>query len=138
VDDAGVLTKGEGMLSDAEVGAAIAVKDLDAAKDWYGKMLGLTPDREAPDGVYYRCKGQTVMFIYPSSFAGTAQNTVAGFRVDDLEREMEELRSRGITFEEYDMPGMKTENGVMSFPSGRGAWFKDLDGNILALTQENA
>jgi catechol 2,3-dioxygenase-like lactoylglutathione lyase family enzyme len=124
------------MLSDAEVGASVAVKDLDAAKGWYDKTLGLTAEREAPDGIYYRCGGGTVMFIYPSAFAGTAQNTVAGFRVDDLEREMEELRSRGVTFEEYDMPGVKTENGIATFPSGRGAWFKDPDGNTFALTQQ--
>ena len=125
------------MLSDAEVGAAIAVKDLDAAKDWYNKALGLTPERDAADGVYYRCAGGSVMFIYPSEFAGTAKNTVAGWRVDDIEREMDELRSRGISFEEYDMPGVKTENGIASFPSGRGAWFKDPDGNTFALTQES-
>jgi catechol 2,3-dioxygenase-like lactoylglutathione lyase family enzyme len=124
------------MLSDAEVGAAIAVKDLDAAKGWYEKMLGLTPEREASDGVYYRCGGGSSFFIYPSSFAGTAQNTVAGWRVQDLEREMEELRSRGITFEEYDFPGVKTENGVAQFEGGRGAWFKDPDGNTFALTQD--
>jgi catechol 2,3-dioxygenase-like lactoylglutathione lyase family enzyme len=124
------------MLSDAEVGAAIAVKDLDAAKGWYDKMLGLTPEREASDGVYYRCGGGSSFFIYPSSFAGTAQNTVAGWRVQDLEREMEELRSRGITFEEYDFPGVKTENGVAQFEGGRGAWFKDPDGNTFALTQD--
>ena len=125
------------MLNEAEVGAAIAVKDLDAAKGWYDKMLGLTIEREAPDGIYYRCGGGSVMFIYPSQFAGTAQNTVAGFRVDNLEREMEELRSRGITFEEYDFPGLKTENGIAEFESGRGAWFKDPDGNTFALTQES-
>jgi catechol 2,3-dioxygenase-like lactoylglutathione lyase family enzyme len=125
------------MLSDAEIGAAIAVKDLDAAKDWYNKMLGLTPERDAEDGVYYRCGGGSVFFIYPSSFAGTAQNTVAGWRVQDLDREMEELRSRGITFEEYDFPGVKTEKGVATFSGGRGAWFKDPDGNIFAVTQES-
>ena len=124
------------MLGEAEVGAAIAVRDLDAAKAWYDKTLGLTAERERADGIYYRCGGGSVMFIYPSQFAGTAQNTVAGFQVDDLEREMEELRSRGVTFEEYDFPGVKTENGIAQFDGGRGAWFKDPDGNTLALTQE--
>jgi catechol 2,3-dioxygenase-like lactoylglutathione lyase family enzyme len=124
------------MLSDAEVGASIAVKDVEAAKGWYDKTLGLTPEREADDGIYYRCAGGSSFFIYPSSFAGTAKNTVAGFRVKDLDREMEELRSRGVTFEEYDFPGLKTENGVASFEGGRGAWFKDPDGNIFAVTQD--
>ena len=80
------------MLSDAEVGASIAVKDLEAAKGWYGKTLGLTPVREAPDGIYYQCGSGTQFFIYPSTFAGTAQNTVAGFRVKDLERENSTLK----------------------------------------------
>jgi len=124
------------MLSEAEVGAAVAVRDLDAAKGWFDKVLGLTPEREASDGVYYRCGKGSAIFIYPSTFAGTAQNTVAAWRVDDLDREMEELRSRGVTFEEYDFPGLKTENGVATYEDGRGAWFKDLDGNIFAVTEE--
>ena len=124
------------MLSEAEVSAAVAVKDVEAAKGWYDKMLGLTLEREAPDGVTYRCGAGTTLFVYPSSFAGTAQNTVAAWRVPDLDREMEELRSRGITFEEYDFPGLKTENGVASFEGGRAAWFKDPDGNTFAINQD--
>ena len=58
------------MLSEAEVSAAVAVKDVEAAKGWYDKTLGLTLEREAPDGVTYRCGGGTTLFVYPSSFAG--------------------------------------------------------------------
>ena len=126
------------MLSDAEVGASIAVKDLEAAKGWYGKTLGLTPEREAPDGIYYRLGGGTQFFIYPSTFAGTAQNTVAGFRVKNLEREMEELRSSGVTFEEYDFPGLNTENGLAMLGTWKAAWFKDSEGNILSITEQVA
>jgi catechol 2,3-dioxygenase-like lactoylglutathione lyase family enzyme len=123
------------MLSDAEVAASVAVKDIEAAKGWFDKMLGMSPERETADGVYYRCGNGTMLFAYPSQFAGTAQNTVAAWRVDDLDREMEELRSRGITFEDYDLPGVKTENGVATYPDGRGAWFKDPDGNTFAVTE---
>jgi catechol 2,3-dioxygenase-like lactoylglutathione lyase family enzyme len=124
------------VLSDAEVTAAIAVKDRDAAKGWFDTKLGLTPEREAGDGVLYRCGNNSTLFLYESGFAGTAQNTVAAWRVSDLEREMEELRSRGVTFEEYDFPGLTTKNGIAEFEGGRGAWFKDPDGNIFALNEE--
>lgn len=125
------------MLTDAEVVASIAVKDTEAAKGWFDKTLGMTPERDRADGVFYRCGNGSVFFIYQSNFAGSAQNTVAAWRVDDLDKEMEDLRSRGITFEEYDFPGLKTENGVAQFEGGRGAWFKDPDGNTYAVTQEN-
>jgi predicted enzyme related to lactoylglutathione lyase len=80
--------------------------------------------------------GQRAAIGNATTSAGTAQNTVAGFRVKNLEREMEELRSSGVTFEEYDFPGLKTEKGIATFEGGRGAWFKDPDGNIFALTQD--
>ncbi len=123
------------MLSNSRVAAMIAVKDLEKAKPFYTDTLGLKILKEEPEGVDFECGGGTILGLYPSSFAGTAQNTVAGWEVDDFEATIADLRSRGVTFEEYDMPGLKTENGIAKLGNFRGAWFKDPDGNILAVTE---
>jgi predicted enzyme related to lactoylglutathione lyase len=123
------------MLGKQQVFAAIAAKDMGRARSWYEDQLGMTPSIERPDGLIYECKDGSGFLLYESGFAGTAKNTVAGWRVSDLDAEMEELRGRGVTFEEYDMPGLKTVNGVAEFPGGRGAWMTDSEGNILALNE---
>ena len=77
-------------------------------------------------------------FLYPTRNAGTNRASQAYWQVTDLEREVAELKARGVTFEEYDMPGIKTDNGVITMPDGsRGAWFKDCEGNILSITTES-
>lgn len=76
------------------------------------------------------------MEIYPSEFAGTAKNTVAGFEVPDLEKAISEPRLRGVSFEEYEPP--KTIDGIAHLGPNRGAWFKDADGNILALVERGS
>ena len=123
------------MLSDLRVSATVAVKDLEKAKSFYTDTLGLKISKEEPEGIDFECGGGTILGVYPSSFAGTAQNTVAGWETDDLDAEVADLKGRGVTFEEYDMPGLKTENGIAKVGSFRGAWFKDPDGNILVVTE---
>jgi predicted enzyme related to lactoylglutathione lyase len=83
--------------------------------------------------VIYRCAEGTGFMVFQSSGAPSGTHTQVGFEVKDLEAEMADLRSRGVTFEEYDFPGMKTENGVLTMPEGKGAWFKDTEGNLLSL-----
>jgi catechol 2,3-dioxygenase-like lactoylglutathione lyase family enzyme len=74
--------------------------------------------------------------VYPSQFAGTSKSTCMAFEVDgDLETAVKELRDGGVTFEEYDLPGLKTENGIAEIGGVKGAWFKDPDGNILAVAE---
>jgi predicted enzyme related to lactoylglutathione lyase len=125
------------MLAGAMVATMIPASALDRARGFYEGTLGLSPTQELADGVMYTCAKGSSFMIYPSQFAGTAQNTAMGWQVDDLEAEMAELRSRGVVFEEYDYPSMKTVNGVYEVPgtSIKSAWFKDSEGNILALTQ---
>jgi hypothetical protein len=84
--------------------------------------------------VEYR-SGSTRFTLYPTGFAGSGQHTLGGWIVDDIERVVSELRERGVVFEEYDFPGLKTENGIADLVSERAAWFKDSEGNILALFQ---
>jgi catechol 2,3-dioxygenase-like lactoylglutathione lyase family enzyme len=114
----------------------IAVSDLERAKKFYGGTLGLKVKDERADGIRYEGGGGTLLLVYPSQFAGTAKSTYMGFDVPDLEKAVEELRGRGVVFEEYDMPGLKTVNGIAEIEGVKGAWFKDPDGNILALGQE--
>ena len=115
--------------------ATIAVTDIDRAKKFYGETLGLSAKEERSDGVVYETGG-TWMLVYPSSFAGTNQATCMTFEVSDVEKAVEELAGRGVTFEQYDFPGMKTDaRGIAEIQGERGAWFKDPDGNILAVGQ---
>jgi catechol 2,3-dioxygenase-like lactoylglutathione lyase family enzyme len=114
----------------------IAVSDIEKAKKFYGETLGLKPADERADGIRYEAGGGTLVLVYPSQFAGTAQSTYMGFDVDDVEKAVAELRERGVVFEEYDMPGLKTVNGIAEIEGVKGAWFKDPDGNILSIGQE--
>jgi catechol 2,3-dioxygenase-like lactoylglutathione lyase family enzyme len=114
--------------------ATLPAKDLDATRKFYEGVLGLIVEEENPGGIRYRV-GSSDLFLYPSEFAGTNQGTAAGFEVSGLEGIMAELREAGVAFEEYDMPGLKTENGIAEMPGERGAWFKDPEGNILSLLE---
>jgi predicted enzyme related to lactoylglutathione lyase len=123
------------MLSDLPVIATLPAANLERAKKFYAEKLGLTPEMATPDGgLYFKCKGSAFM-VYPSQFAGTAKNTAAGFQTEDIEKTMRELRARGVVFEEYDLPGLKTVGGVATFGKAKSAWFRDSEGNILALDQ---
>jgi catechol 2,3-dioxygenase-like lactoylglutathione lyase family enzyme len=123
------------MLDSASAHAMIAVKDLGRAKDFYGGTLGLTAVDEVPGaGVRYQTHGGTWFLVYVSEFAGTAKSTSMRFEVEDVVVAVNELRDRGVVFEEYDVPGVRTIEGIAQHPSGaRGAWFKDPDGNILQI-----
>lgn len=120
------------MLSRLPVSTMIAVRDMERARQFYEGTLGLTPAQIVGDAVMYNCGG-TFFALYTSSFAGTAKNTVMAWRTDDFDSAIADLRGRGIVFEEYDMPGLKTVNGIASIDDGRVAWFRDVDGNILAV-----
>ena len=113
----------------------IAVSDIDRAKKFYEGTLGLKALDERSDGIRYGAAEGTWFLVYPSQFAGTAQGTLVTFDVADLDSAVKELRERGVFFEEYDMPGLKTVEGIAEIQGARAAWFKDPDGNILALGQ---
>lgn len=109
--------------------------DINRARKFYAEKLGMQPESvTAEGGLFYRCK-DSWFALYPTQFAGTAKNTAAEFETDDLDRDMQALRSKGVVFEEYNFPGLKTVNGVASIGKDRAAWFKDSEGNILALSQ---
>jgi catechol 2,3-dioxygenase-like lactoylglutathione lyase family enzyme len=124
-------------LSDYRVEPGVAVSDLDRAKRFYEERLGLVPGEREPQGVRYPCAEGTAIFVYLSpENAGTSSATVAGWFVDDLARTMAELASRGVVFEQYDQPGIKTDDrGVFDAGRFRAAWMKDPDGNTIAITE---
>lgn len=121
------------MLESATAHATIAVTDLERARKFYEGTLGFKPMDERSDGVRYEAGKGTWFLVYPSEFAGTAKSTYMTFEVEDLATAVKELRGRGVVFEEYDLPGLKTVEGIAEIQGVRGAWFKDPDGNILAV-----
>ncbi len=124
-------------LSDATVEAAMAVSDLDRARRFYEDQLGLVAGDEEEQGVRYPAAQGTAIFVYLSpENAGTSSATLAGWFVDDLDQTIDELGSRGVVFEQYDQPGIKTdERGVFDAGRFRAAWIKDPDGNTMAISQ---
>jgi catechol 2,3-dioxygenase-like lactoylglutathione lyase family enzyme len=123
------------MLSDAQIAPTLPSTDLARSRSFYEEVLRLTPEWQGEEEVLYRSGGGSRLLVYERP-PSQAEHTLASFFVDDLDAEMADLRGRGVTFEEYDFPGLKTVEGVADGPEGmRAAWFKDPDGNILALTQ---
>jgi catechol 2,3-dioxygenase-like lactoylglutathione lyase family enzyme len=123
------------MLGQAQAIATVAVKDLEQSKKFYEGKLGLEAQLAMDGWVQYECGKGTALSIYQSNFAGTNEATSVTLAVEDVEAEMKQLRDKGVEFEDYDLPGLKTENGVAQGEEGKAAWFKDPDGNILALVE---
>jgi len=123
------------MLGDKEAVATIAVKNVDAAKKFYEEKLRLKQEPTKEPGVLAYKSGGTKVLVYQSNFAGTNKATAATWVVGkaDVEREVQALKDRGVTFEHYDMPGMTLKGDVHVAGDMKAAWFKDPDGNILAL-----
>ena len=127
------------MLSNAEIAAIVPVSNVDKAVQYYGGVLGLELDVRRDDlpenrEAEFRA-GDGSLVVYESVAAGQSRGTVAGFRVDDLDAVVAGLRERGVAFEDYDLPDLKTENGIASIGDLRAAWARDPDGNIIAFEQ---
>jgi len=127
------------MLGKAEIAAIVPVSDVEKAVEFYGGTLGLElqirrddlpENREAE----FRA-GDGSLVVYESVAAGQSKGTLAAFRVDDLEAVVAGLRERGVAFEEYDLPELKTENAIATIGDLRASWARDPDGNIIAFEQ---
>jgi catechol 2,3-dioxygenase-like lactoylglutathione lyase family enzyme len=126
-----------GALSDAKATTALGVKDMDEAKEFYEGKLGFSGGREIDDGgVNYACGSGTEIHVYPSPNAGKNETTAVAFEVDDFEGTVDELIGNGVTFEQYDQEGLKTdEKGIASFEGDtKVAFVKDPSGNIIAVS----
>jgi predicted enzyme related to lactoylglutathione lyase len=126
--------EGATMLSTAPIRAYIPALDIPRARKFYKGILGLTPKEEFAHGVIYECGGAEV-FMYPTSNAGTSRASQAFWQVEDVEAEVAELKARGVQFEEYDLPGVAMKNSIATGGGAKTAWFKDTEGNILAVSQ---
>jgi catechol 2,3-dioxygenase-like lactoylglutathione lyase family enzyme len=124
-------------LSDCRVEALLAVSDLERARRFYEHQLGLAPGEDEGEAVHYPCAQGSGINVYLSvENAGKSPATLAGWFVDDLDQTMDELASRGVVFEHYDQPGLKTDDrGVFDAGRFRAAWTRDPDGNTIAFTE---
>ena len=113
----------------------LPVADLNRARSFYSDKLGLEPTMEKPGMLAYSGPSGYIFQLYESPTVGTAQNTQMGWSTSELDADVEELRGRGIVFEEYDLPGLKTENGIGVVGTERSAWFKDTEGNTICISQ---
>jgi predicted enzyme related to lactoylglutathione lyase len=123
------------MLQDAPMFSYIPARDVARARQFYEQKLGFKPKQEVAGGIVYEFGDHTACFLYPTPNAGTSQASQAFWQVSDVEREVAELKARGVQFEDYDMPGKKSSTGVLTAGGARAAWFKDSEGNIMAIIQ---
>lgn len=124
------------MLSDATVTTMLPVKDIERARAFYEGCLGLKPGGFKPDGKFVYLVGGTTLALFPKPEGTKADHTAVSFRVVDIARSIEELKRAGVTFEDYDFPGLKTENHVCVLGAEKAAWFKDTEGNCLCLHED--
>ena len=122
------------MLQNAPMYSYIPAKDVARARAFYEDKLGFKPKEVTPGGVVYDFANGTACFLYPTPNAGTSQASQAFWQVEDIEKEVAELMARGVKFEKYDMPDIN-EKGILTAAGAKAAWFKDTEGNIMALIQ---
>ena len=121
------------MFKALRVGTTLPAQDLERAKAFYRDKLGLTPTQENRAGVLYMLTAGTGFGLFPSSGKPSGTHTQMAIEVEDVERAVKDLQAKGVKFEEYDTPMLKTVNGVADLGGTKGAWFKDSEGNLIAL-----
>ena len=124
------------MLQDAPMYAYIPAKDLARARKFYEEKVGLKASQQTNGGVVYEFGKGTAAFLYPTPNAGTSQASQAFWSVDDVDAEIVALKARGVVFEHYDMPGERSPQGAITAGGAKAAWFKDSEGNIMAVIEE--
>lgn len=125
------------MLQRAAMYSYIPAKDVDRAREFYEKRLGFTPKEETAGGVVYEFANGTACFLYPTPNAGTSRASQAFWDVEDVEAEVDELERQGVALEKYDMPGAD-DRGIVTEGGVKAAWFRDSEGNIMAVIQNLA
>jgi predicted enzyme related to lactoylglutathione lyase len=126
------------MFKNTRAYSSFSVDDLQKAKQFYSQTLGLEVSESKEEGLQLHITGGTVIFIYPKPNHTPASFTVLNFPVDDVDRTVDDLTKRGVRFEIYDQPDLKTDaKGVFRGPGPTIAWFKDPAGNILSVMKES-
>ena len=126
------------MLKITDAVATLPAQDIERARKFYEQKLGLTPGELSPDGGVMYKTGNTQILVFPSNGKPSGDHTQVGLDVEDVTAAVSELKKSGVKFEEYDFPGLKTHDGVADIGVDKGAWFKDSEGNLLALSQRTA
>jgi catechol 2,3-dioxygenase-like lactoylglutathione lyase family enzyme len=130
-------------LRDGGVATRLPAQDLGRARAFYAEKLGLEPVEERPGGLRYEC-GSGRFTLFESAGVASGSHTQMAWEVDDIDAVVDELRSRGVVFEEVDVPGLRTVEGIAqvegNYPSAggvgeRAAWFRDSEGNLLGIGQ---
>ncbi len=130
-------------LRDGDVATRLPAQDLGRARAFYAEKLGLEPTEERPGGLRYRC-GSGRFTLFESVGGASGSHTQMAWEVDDIDAVVAELRGRGVVFEEVDVPGLRTVDGIAevegNYPSAggvgeRAAWFRDSEGNLLGIGQ---
>ncbi len=124
------------MLCENHVYPTLPASDMERARRFYEGVLGFEPALVTSAGVLYDARG-TRIFLYPSQFAGSNRATACAFEVEDLAAMQAQLSKKGVRFEEYDSPQMRTENGILHTPDGDMSWFTDTEGNLVGVFQTN-
>ena len=125
------------MLTQAPVITILPVKDLDRAREFYQKRLGLAAEGARPDGKFlFRCNGGAMLALFAKPEGTKAEHTAVSFVVDDIVAEVRDLKARGVQFHDYDLPGFKTIEHVAIIGADKAAWFNDTEGNILCVHEE--
>jgi catechol 2,3-dioxygenase-like lactoylglutathione lyase family enzyme len=131
-----VQTPEEGpMLSTSPTHTTLPVADLERAREFYEGVLGLVPESVNPGGVMYATGGGSRLLVFPSGGRASGTHTQIGFTVADIVAEVMGLKSRGVAFETYDMPGFDAVTSTATTGNIRAAWFYDRDGNLLSIVQ---
>jgi predicted enzyme related to lactoylglutathione lyase len=115
--------------------ATLPAQDMERARKFYEQKLGLTPDVVSPDGSVTFKTGQTGFSVFPSTGKASGDHTQVSLEVIDVVATVGELKKSGVSFEDYDFPGFKTEAGILDMGGFKTAWFKDSEGNLLNLAQ---
>jgi catechol-2,3-dioxygenase len=123
------------MLGDHPIDVVLLATDLETSKQFYAGKLGLEILNESAEAIVYKCGGDSQLSVTKSTTGTADEQTQAGWRVTDLDAEVAELRSRGVEIQEYDMPGLKTVDGVADLGFALMAWIVDPHRNALAIMQ---
>jgi predicted enzyme related to lactoylglutathione lyase len=123
------------MLSNHPIDVVLLAMDLATAKDFYADKIGLPVLSESPGGVTFQCGGDSQLVVTKSSVGTKDEQTQATFRVSDVRAEVSELRRRGVKIEDYDMPGLQTQDGIADIGFAWMAWFIDPAKNCVGLMQ---
>ncbi|HEX9097546.1 MAG TPA: VOC family protein [Candidatus Dormibacteraeota bacterium] len=121
------------MFKPLRVGTTLPAQDIARAKAFYRDKLGLTPTQENALGLLYELEAGTGFGLFPSSGKPSGTHTQMAIEVEDVEQSVKDLQAKGVKFEEYDTPMLKTVNGVADMGGTKGAWFKDSEGNLIAV-----